>query len=903
MPADAPTHADCWAKLARADNRDRTSAIIACLPLVDHCRDVAACAASILGYEVVSGSCSPNVLRRRLARLVDREDLTPVACARLCVFAGLHDLGKANRGFQRKRDPIATDTRGHLAEALGLFCCDHVDLQERWLQAIGFASLTSWCGDALTACSLLTAAICHHGRIVDADTQGLPQLWQPGPDLDPIAELKRLRIELDRMFAQASMVGPVLPTSPEFQHAFCGLVQLADWIGSDTRFFPIMRTSEQTGPWRFRQAGDAIQHIGLALHPMRASLPDRPSIGHILPAAASPQPSPMQAAILAAATGNDGSILLVEDETGAGKTEAALLHFARLARAGLVDGLFFALPTRTAAAQIFERVHTARHGLFGDQAPAVILAVPGYLRADDASGVALPGFEVLWNEHTSKSRGADGTAHRFWAAERSKRYLSGAIVVGTVDQALLATLAVPHHHLRATPLLRHLLVVDEVHASDSYMTALLERLLERHRSAGGHALLLSATLGCSAAARLLAPGRRGRDLPAPDTAKNIPYPLLRNQDGATQAVDSARAARQITITCQPMLGRFDAVAEHCLAHARAGARVLVIRNTVGACRQTFARLCETAAEFLLAISHADGRSIPVPHHSRYAAEDRHRLDAAVAAAIGRQGPATGGRIVVATQTCEQSLDIDADFLVTDLCPSDVLLQRLGRLHRHRQRRRPAGYELPRALVLVGEEPLLACLDHAGQPRHAPAMSGFGTVYEDLRILDATWSTLLDPELRPLVLPRHNRTLVEACTHPQALSAHDSRDRRWFLHGQTRTGTTLARRNQARDNVLPWDIPLDLSDERYPRLSRSAEVERRITTRLGLDDRHLELEPGTRGPFGHEIRHLNLPGHWFGDRGLPLADQPDDVQHDDHGLTISLGDWRFRYDAGGLALLP
>jgi CRISPR-associated endonuclease/helicase Cas3 len=56
-------------------------------------------------------------------------------------------------------------------------------------------------------------------------------------------------------------------------------------------------------------------------------------------------------------------------------------------------------------------------------------------------------------------------------------------------------------------------------------------------------------------------------------------------------------------------------------------------------------------------------------------------------------------VLIATQTLEQSLDIDADFLITDLAPMDVLLQRIGRLHRH-DWSRPAGYKAPRALVLV-----------------------------------------------------------------------------------------------------------------------------------------------------------------------------------------------------------
>lgn len=122
-------------------------------------------------------------------------------------------------------------------------------------------------------------------------------------------------------------------------------------------------------------------------------------------------------------------------------------------------------------------------------APSVVLAVPGYPEVDGAKGQRLAPFEVLWPEEVREQL---CTRYRGWAVENPKRYLAGAIIVGTIDQVLLSTLAVSHSHLRATSLLRLLLVVDEVHASDSYMTRLLEAVLERQVAAGGHALLMSA---------------------------------------------------------------------------------------------------------------------------------------------------------------------------------------------------------------------------------------------------------------------------------------------------------------------------------------------------------------------------------------------------------------------------
>lgn len=132
----------------------------------------------------------------------------------------------------------------------------------------------------------------------------------------------------------------------------------------------------------------------------------------------------------------------------------------------------------------------------------MLLAVSGYVRVDDAQAhKILPGFEVLWADNPDEAE-----AHTRWAAENPKRFLAAQIAVGTIDQALLSNLQVRHAHLRSAALLRHLLVVDEVHASDAYMTALLRSVLEVHLAAGGHALLMSATLG--SVARFQLPARQ-----------------------------------------------------------------------------------------------------------------------------------------------------------------------------------------------------------------------------------------------------------------------------------------------------------------------------------------------------------------------------------------------------------
>jgi CRISPR-associated endonuclease/helicase Cas3 len=291
-----------------------------------------------------------------------------------------------------------------------------------------------------------------------------------------------------------------------------------------------------------------------------------------------------------------------------------------------------------------------------------------------------------------------------------------------------------------------------------------------------------------------------------------------------------------------------------------------------------------------------------PHHGRFAREDRRLLDGALEGVFGKTAErGATGCVLVATQTVEQSLDIDADLLMTDLCPGDVLLQRLGRLHRH-ERPRPAGHSHPVAMLLTPEAgDLGGFLDGSGRTGWQAGTLGFGTVYDDLRVLQATWDALKDERFKPLRVPEHNRALVERCTHPEVLAAVDERAPKWQQHGLSVLGASIQHRQLAGLNLLPWDERFALWDQgTLNRLGVLEQLERRVSTRLGLDDRRLALPEGTVSPFGQTIRELTLPGHWFARRPLPLQEQPDEIVKEEDGTSrLRVGDWRFRYSACGL----
>ena len=502
--------------------------------------------------------------------------------------------------------------------------------------------------------------------------------------------------------------------------------------------------------------------------------------------------------------------------------------------------------------QIHGRIQRLLRDLLGPEAaPPVVLAVPGYLDRAAEATAPLPDEAALWDEQVRAAQ---------WAGERPKRYLTACIAVGTIDQALMGGLRVRHAELRSGALLRLLLVVDEVHAADHYMTVLLRHVLDQHLSAGGYALLMSATLGSAARDWLLDPAAPEVMHAAPAEAVAAPYPAVWTTQGnlVAGADPVQRPQKRVEISLEPNWADPTGVMERAVAAARQGARVLVIRNTVGDVVATQLALEAVAPDLSLAVEGPHGK-VRAPHHGRYAPEDRRRLDAVLEAVLGAKVPRpwvpqTGGSVTIASQTAEQSLDIDADLLITDLCPADVLLQRLGRLHRRRERVALAGFEGACAIVLAPSEPELeAAITGTGEVHHAPL--ALGLVYPDLLGVVATRRALAASPL--LSIPADNRRLVEGATHPELLDRLAAElGGRWQKHAELCTGVRLAHAQQAQGARLAWGEPIRPDPDRLEDLEC-------IATRLGLTDRTVELAEGTAGPFGGAISKLTIPGRWLG----------------------------------------
>jgi CRISPR-associated endonuclease/helicase Cas3 len=866
-------NARAWGKLQRdaSDPKPRLS-------LVSHSLDVAAVAAALLQLPTTN---------RRLQALAGRP-LDELDRQRLTVLAFFHDVGKAGAGFFSKALPphrrLPRNQQSHTRAIAPLLCNDDEHYQAL-REAIHFWEFVAWGSAQEEVLNLWLAAVSHHGQpITLSELQGLSTSYVATwtTELEgyrPIDGLTELGNVARQTWPSAWSTAP-RSYSVALQHAFAGLVSLADWIGSNTSsdFFPFAPDTGDAGRWPLAQAraAHALRAMGLDLSAAQAGLRARsPSFAELFEGNA---PRPLQ---VAAAEHLNEALVVLEADTGSGKTEAALWRFKTLFERGDVDSLCFLLPTRVAATGIYERLSRFAAAAFPDptERPPFVLAVPSDLRANGERGQRLPeGFEVLWPDE------ADVPPARYWAAENSKRYFAAGLVAGTIDQFLLSTLRTGHSHLRAFLSLRSLVVVDEVHASDAYMNKLLRHALQRHASAGGHALLLSATLTREARTALLRSGWPTLSEP-PDDAPEEPYPSLAHV-GGLRAVRAHGRNKSVQMECLGAVRDASAVAQRAEVGLRAGLRVLIVRNTVAQAIAT-----QEALELVLGPAHPAlfrCAGVVALHHGRYALPDRRALDQQVGQRFGTGAAMhTEPAVLVGTQTLEISVDCDCDLLITDLAPLDVLLQRIGRLHRH-EARDPVRTDPGARCVLL--TPLERDLSPLLRPGGARGLGiGANTAYPNLLMIEASWQAAVSQVCWQL--PRQNRQLVEqGCASAPLLATAQLLGTNWLAHAHAQFGRASAQRAQAEPYVVDWNAEWDDL--------AAGELEGQARTRLGLDAVPLRLVEPWLSPFGHRLDRLDLPA-WLMPVGSEAesfeaqANAGDELQLSVAGRSFAYGRWGLR----------
>jgi len=374
---------------------------------------------------------------------------------------------------------------------------------------------------------------------------------------------------------------------------------------------------------------------------------------------------------------NTNQLFIFEDVTGAGKTEAALMLAHRLMENGLADGLYVALPTMATSNAMYERLRVAYRCMFAKDAMPSLALAHGARHLSDGFRKSLTLPE---NQNSQKNYAHDeevGEAFcSAWLADSRKKALLAEVGVGTLDQALLSVLPAKHQSLRCLGLARKLLIVDEVHSYDPYMNHLLQCLLKYHAAQGGSAILLSATLPYTMRANYVEAFAEGTELNPPELQQPKAYPLVTHFPASQKVEDPLGTLSEVARTMSVvMLDSSDEADRIIKSAVEQGKCVCWVRNTVSDASRTYRHLARQGW--------MDNERLTL-FHSRFAMVDRQRIEFLATANFGKDSTAEMrcGRVLIATQVVEQSLDLDFDVMVSDIAPVDLLIQRAGREHRH-----------------------------------------------------------------------------------------------------------------------------------------------------------------------------------------------------------------------------
>lgn len=627
--------------------------------LLAHMLDVAAVAECILLHEP----------RSTVEWAATKFGLKPDSVPRtIGTLVGLHDFGKGIPGFQAKwevgksRDLGAGLPFGGAAERIDDHACASAALLERLDIPMAPRQRLAWSG-------LLAAVAAHHGYVPRRDEVDRAR---PLGEKQPWVDARRAVLD-----AYFSITSPASIEAEKFSTPvmawLAGLTSVSDWIGSNQDWFPL-RERHDTIAGHFDAARAlatrALVAIGwpAAQHLLGQDL-ETTSLLRRMTGAATLEPRPLQSALDLALRDITGpTLVLIEAPMGEGKTEGAFLAHLRLQHAHDHRGMYVALPTQATGNALFDR------------AVAFLEAFAPSTRLD----IQLAHGTAMFNEHVLRLRAlygkhGDAVASSSWFSQRRRALLS-PYGVGTVDQALFATLNVKHHFVRAWGLANRVVVLDEVHAYDTYTSGLIETLLRWLKALRCSVVLMSATLPNARRKALL----EAWDAPAAE-APAYPRLIVADSTGVRGATFASRPMPSIEVTG---IGEdIDGIAEHALACVTIGGCGCVILNTVKRAQDLYTKLalrCPPDCQVLL-------------FHARYPSDDRSAIERRVLDAFGKSGKRPSRTLLIATQVVEQSLDLDFDFLLSDLAPMDLLLQRAGRLHRH-QRHRPTAHREARMTV-------------------------------------------------------------------------------------------------------------------------------------------------------------------------------------------------------------
>ncbi len=736
-------------------------------PALWHMLDVGAVADRLIGKRPVTGSASWDKA--------------------INMLIVLHDLGKFSESFRDQIKGVAARAEYH-SQLSFVLLQRHDSL---------LADLVG--GSPSARHSLFAAVAGHHGGPPELD-DGLSTFerrWTTAIGEQAFEAAADVIATVGALFHDASLDGLSASEAKMLSWKVSGLTVQADWIGSNTEWFgcqpPDIPLAKYWGDARCR-AKHAVAEAGLHHANPRAE-------AAILPKEATPRP--MQQEVRRIALPEGPELVIMEDATGSGKTEAALMLASRMMEAGKGDGLFLALPTMATSNAMLARVERVAANLFSGR-----------------PSLGLSHGRARQNRQFQRILGSDGSdpgepvTCGQWLADDRRRILLADIGVGTIDQTLMAVLPTRFNTLRLWALSNRILIVDEAHSYDPFMEEELRSLLRFHAMLGGSAIVMTATLPRKMRDGFAEAFQRGLGMRQPSRVEGNAYPQL----SVIHRQVEACAPAPVPATCRKIpVERVDAGAamERIREGVEQGAACVWIRNAVD--------------DAVAAVQELGSRGIPADLlHARFMVADRLRKEEALLARFGREGTRSRGGVLVATQVVEASLDLDFDLMVSDLAPIGSLIQRAGRLWRHMDLRPAGNRPVPGpALQILSPDPeaaedgrwLLKVLDAGAwvyslsdQWRTARAVFGVGTIRE----------------------PDGLRDLIEAVHGPDPEKVPEALGRA----EQDRLGEVMIERQMARNQLLSTHCEGQLLD--YLAAAQKVCDEERLTTRLGIPQVTLRL---------------------------------------------------------------
>ncbi|AKN73667.1 hypothetical protein QR97_31425 [Streptomyces sp. PBH53] len=670
-------------------------------PLLAHLLDVAATASVLWDRHL------PPHIRQRLTEAFGAGNET-TARQVVMLLAALHDLGKASDCFlgQWRHGPGKSQLKAHAktweeqARAAGLPLGD--DLAHAYYarhEHITAAALPRLLGCACAECggngarheglhdagTLLGG---HHGHIPNPETvdraRGAASVRQWGDVHAAIVQTVAETVGLD-LDIVARAVNPVRPSA---RVAFLYVVYLADWVASDTEFFHFRVHTTPVAHWwqaALREADQAVRARRLTRWQARSVTweemwPDTPS------------PRAFQADGMRLAPPEGQAMIVVESDTGSGKTRLALWMAHHLARTCGYSGLYMALPTRAAGNQVAKELRKFLHAVLAPGEVRDMALVHGTAQATDLVHQLVDAHQAHGDSLTDLSSTVEtltctdsGQAVLDpWYLRRCLALVAG-FGVGTVDQIALAPQGSRHWALRLGALMCKVVIIDEAHAYELFQQNLLSAAVEWLAEGGASLVVLSATLPRSIRNELTTAWRRGLGTTGHDDGTHGPIMVVdhngRISRGGPLPHDPHTPKLLTDIQLNEDPGDTDLVA-HLLDQARNGGCVVVRSTRVDPCRSRYRQALQ------LARTHGWQPDEILILHGMLLPRHRLHLETRLAGILGpgpqgRRNPERPGRLLVfATGVIEQSLDLDFDHGVTDLCPIDVAVQFRGRIHRH-----------------------------------------------------------------------------------------------------------------------------------------------------------------------------------------------------------------------------